>query len=300
MPKKENYADRYKIMQKIRRVEETILELFSEGKVSGTTHTYSGQEANAVGIISHLNPEIDRIISNHRCHGHFLAYGGPVAQLLGEVLGKETGVCKGRGGSQHLKWKTFISNGVLGGGVPVAVGMAMGIKRRNSKGIVTIFLGDGALGEGTIYESLNIASLWSLPVMFVIENNRYAQTTPIALNLSGSIVDRAKPFGIEAVEIESMDVDELYEWGEYQVGQVRKTRRPRWGVIHTYRFNAHSKGDDTRDPCEVEKYRGQDPILLQASRMHEQEINLINESIETEIEQALLEIEANDLAGNIL
>ena len=300
MPKTENYADRYKIMQKIRRVEETILELFSEGKVSGTTHTYSGQEANAVGIISHLNPKIDRIISNHRCHGHFLAYGGPVSQLLGEVLGKETGICGGRGGSQHLKWKTFMSNGVLGGGVPVAVGMAMGIKRKNSKGIVTIFLGDGAAGEGIIYESLNVAGLWNLPVLFVIENNRYAQTTPIALNLSGSLVDRAKPFGIETNEIESMDVDELYEWGEYQVGQVRKTRSPRWVVINTYRFNAHSKGDDTRDPSEVEKYRSRDPILLQASRMGEQEVDLINESIEKEIKQVLLEIEATNLAGNIL
>jgi TPP-dependent pyruvate/acetoin dehydrogenase alpha subunit len=300
MPKKENYADRYKMMQKIRRVEETILKLFSEGKISGTTHTYTGQEANAVGIISHLNHEIDRIISNHRCHGHFLAYGGPVVQLLGEVLGKEIGACKGRGGSQHLKWKTFSSNGVLGGGVPVAIGMAMAIKRRKSKGIVTIFLGDGAMGEGTIYESLNIASLWKLPILFIIENNRIAQTTPIALNLAGSLVDRAKPFGIDVDEIESMDVDELYEWGEYQVTQVRKTRSPRWGVIHTYRFNAHSKGDDTRDPCEIEKILSYDPILLQAKRMNEQEVNLINQSIETEIEQALLEIEDSKVAGNIL
>ena len=300
MPKLAKYSDRYKIMMKIRLVEETILELFSEGKVSGTTHTYIGQEANAVGIISHLNSDIDRIISNHRCHGHYLAYGGPIVPLLGEIMGKKNGVCGGRGGSQHLKWKTFSSNGVLGGGIPVAMGMAMGIQRRKSNGIVCIFLGDGALGEGTVYESLNVAALWSLPVLFVVENNFYAQTTPISLNLSGSLVDRAKPFNIETDEIDSMDVDELFEWGEKQVEQVRKNRTPRWVVINTYRFKGHSKGDDFRNPEEIKNFLSKDPILLQASRIDQKEKDLINNRIEKEIERALIELESIELAENIV
>ena len=176
----------YRKMLLIRRTEELILRFFSEGKVRGTTHTYVGQEANAVGIIGQLDPQRDFVVSNHRCHGHYLAFGGPLDGLLAEIMGSRLGICGGRGGSQHLKFGHFFSNGVLGGGTPIGCGIALGEKLSKSTGIVVVCLGDGTLGEGVLYESLNMASLWSLPVLFLVENNRYAQTTPIALAVSGS------------------------------------------------------------------------------------------------------------------
>ncbi len=186
----------YRTMLLIRRFEERLLDEFSAGRLVGTTHAYIGQEANAAGIFSELSPE-DVIFSNHRCHGHFLAYGGDLYRLAAELMGKATGLVGGRGGSQHIHWKNFYSNGIQGGIVPVATGMALAEKASGSGNIVAVFLGDGTLGEGVVYESLNIASLWSLPILFVVENNRYAQTTPISLAMAGSIPARFSAFGIE-------------------------------------------------------------------------------------------------------
>ena len=165
----------YERMFFIRRFEETLLDLFSLGKLVGTTHTYIGQEANAVGIIDHLDPAVDVVFSNHRCHGHYLAFADDPFGLMCEVMGKGPGVCGGKGGSQHLCRGNFYSNGVLGSIVPVATGIALAEKKKGSGAVSTVFLGDGTLGEGVTYESLNIASLWKLPVLFVVENNHYAQ-----------------------------------------------------------------------------------------------------------------------------
>jgi hypothetical protein len=147
----------------IRRFEETLLDLFSLGKLVGTTHTYIGQEANAIGLIDHLDPDVDTIFSNHRCHGHYLAFTDDAFGLLCEVMGKAPGVCGGKGGSQHLCKGNFYSNGVLGSIVPVATGIALAEKRKGTGRGLDVFLGDGTLGEGVTYESLNIASLWQLP-----------------------------------------------------------------------------------------------------------------------------------------
>src|SRR3989337_2518710 len=187
----------YERMYFIRRFEETLLDLFGQGKLVGTTHTYIGQEADAVGVISHLDPERDVVFSNHRCHGHYLAFADDPFGLMCEVMGKGPGVCGGKGGSQHLCRGNFYSNGVLGSIVPVATGIALAEKKKGSGAVSTVFLGDGTLGEGVSYESLNMASLWRLPVLFVVENNRYAQTTPIALNLAGEIAPRFRAFGIQ-------------------------------------------------------------------------------------------------------
>ena len=195
----------------IRRFEETLLDLFSQGKLVGTTHTYIGQEANGVGIIDHLEPERDVVFSNHRCHGHYLAFTDDAFGLLCEVMGKATGICGGKGGSQHLCKGNFYSNGVLGSIVPVATGIALAEKRKGTGAVSTVFLGDGTLGEGVTYESLNMASLWKLPVLFVVENNHYAQSTPVELELAGSIPARARRSAIETAELATTDVEEIHE-----------------------------------------------------------------------------------------
>lgn len=264
----------YREMLLIRRTEEAILELFSIGKVSGTTHAYIGQEANAVGLIGQLDPEKDYVISNHRCHGHYLSFGGPLDGLLAEILGLEAGVCKGRGGSQHIKFGNFLSNGIQGGGAPIACGIALGeIKSGLRAGITVLCLGDGTLGQGVLYESLNLAALWNLPVLFLLEDNGFAQTTPVALGVAGSMVDRAAAFGIETGEIESTDAKEIYEFAAQAIEYVRTNGKPYWAVIHTCRLGAHSKGDDTRSCDEIETLRIKDPLSIQSRRLSEAELS---------------------------
>ena len=215
-------AQLYERMYFIRRFEESLLDLFSQGKLVGTTHTYIGQEANGVGIIDHLEPERDVVFSNHRCHGHYLAFTDDAFGLLCEVMGKAPGVCGGKGGSQHLCKGNFYSNGVLGSIVPVATGIALAEKKKGTGAVSTVFLGDGTLGEGVTYESLNIASLWKLPVLFVVENNHYAQSTPVELELAGSIPARAAAFGIETAEL-----DDDRRRGGARTGRPRGRAHPR-------------------------------------------------------------------------
>ena len=261
----------YRTMLLIRRFEERLLVEFSTGRLVGTTHAYIGQEANAAGIFSVLSPD-DVVFSNHRCHGHFLAYGGDIYRLAAELMGKATGLVGGRGGSQHIHWKNFYSNGIQGGIVPVATGMALAEKSKGNHQIVLAFLGDGTLGEGVIYESMNIASLWSLPILFVVENNRYAQTTPISLAVAGSISERFSAFGIKNWERDSTDVKEIENVARQAVDYVRRNVRPAGLILHTYRFAAHSKGDDVRDPHEIEGYQLKDPLVIHSTRLTKKEI----------------------------
>ncbi|MBA3567684.1 MAG: thiamine pyrophosphate-dependent dehydrogenase E1 component subunit alpha, partial [Actinobacteria bacterium] len=220
----------------IRRFEESLLDLFAQGKLVGTTHTYIGQEANAVGIIDHLEPERDVIFSNHRCHGHYLAFTDDDFGLLCEVMGRAPGVCGGKGGSQHLCKGNFYSNGVLGSIVPVATGIALAEKKKGTGAVSTVFLGDGTLGEGVTYESLNMASLWKLPVFFVVENNHYAQSTPVELELAGSIPARAAAFGIETAELATTDVEEIHDAAGRAAARIRETSEPFFLVLDTYRY----------------------------------------------------------------
>ena len=164
----------YERAMTIRSVEQKLLDLFAEGKLVGTVHTCIGQEFTGVAVCGALLPG-DLVYSNHRCHGHFLALTDDVSGLLGEVMGKPSGVCGGRGGSQHLCSKGFFSNGIQGGIAPVAAGLAMTLKLRKPGYIGVVFIGDGTLGEGVIYETMNIASKWQLPLLIVLENNLYVQ-----------------------------------------------------------------------------------------------------------------------------
>ena len=180
----------------VRTVEQQLLALFSAGKLSGTTHTCIGQEMTAVALAASLDRAKDVIVSNHRCHGHYLAWTDDPDGLLAEVMGQGTGVCGGLGGSQHLSATGFFSNGIQGGIVPVAAGLAFAKKLAGSDGIVAVCIGDGTLGEGVVYETLNIASKWKLPLLVLLGNNLYAQSTSQTETLAGEICGRAAAFGI--------------------------------------------------------------------------------------------------------
>ena len=241
----------YHQLYKIRRFEETVLDNFSKGVFFGTTHTYLGQEANAVGVLSNIQ-EDDLVVSNHRCHGHFLAYGGDAGALFAELMGRSTGVCGGRGGSQHLHWRNFYSNGVQGGIVPIATGMALAEKFKRNEAIAIVFLGDGTLGEGVVYESFNLASLWNAPILFVLENNRIAQTTPIELAVSGEISDRFRAYNIPVSELDTSDVLEVQQKAGKLLMDTRTHKSPHALILHTYRFGTsfqrrrYTRTDDAR------------------------------------------------------
>lgn len=256
-------------MALIRRFEETLLDLFAAGQLAGTTHTCIGQEADAAGVASCLDPERDVIVSNHRCHGHYLAFTGDVDGLLREVMGREGGVCGGKGGSQHLYAGNFYSNGVLGSTVPLATGIALAERERESGAVATVFIGDGTLGQGVVYESFNIASLWQLPLLVVVEHNDYAQSTPSHLQLAGDVEARAAAFGIATNRLDTTDVVAIRAAADRAVAHVRETGRPFFLVLDTYRFSPHSKGDDFRDPDEIAERRERDPLTVAAAHVAE-------------------------------
>jgi TPP-dependent pyruvate/acetoin dehydrogenase alpha subunit len=295
MPAMRDDAGLYRQLCRIRRFEETVLDAFPSGVFYGTTHTYIGQEANAVGVLTHLN-DGDLVFSNHRCHGHFIAYGGNLRALFAELMGKPTGVCGGLGGSQHLHWKDFYSNGVLGSTAPVAVGAALAEKAKGSQAVTVIFLGDGALGEGVVYESLNLASLWQAPILFVLENNHIAQTTPIEMALAGSIGTRFESFGIPCRELDSSDVQELRAAAEEEFAALRNAGGPRALVLHTQRFGPHSKGDDTRDQQTLDKIRAErDPLTIHGGRLAAKQRASLEAEVKAEVADAFKQAQADPL-----
>ena len=281
-----DHASLYRRMLRIRVFETALLENFSRGIFHGTTHTSIGQEANAVGVLDSLLPG-EPVFSNHRCHGHFLAYGGDPRALFAELMGRATGVCGGRGGSQHLHWRDFYSNGVLGSTVPIAAGAALAEKKAGSARATLVFMGDGTFGEGVVYEALNMASLWQLPILFVVENNDIAQTTPLPLHLSGSLPGRFTAFGIPAAELDTSDVEEILPAAVSSLESVRRGDGPRGLILHTCRFGPHSKGDDTRPADEVQKMHAErDPLEIQSRWLEAETLSQIQDEVEGEIREA--------------
>lgn len=243
----------------VRATEQLLLEQFSRGLVSGTTHTCIGQELCSMAVVRALDDPDDAVLSNHRNHGHFLTYSGAFFGLVTEVMGRQTGVCGGRGGSQHLAYRHFHSNGVQGGMTGIGVGMALARKRRDSTGIVTVIIGDGTLGQGLLYESMNLAAVWEAPLLFVVENNGIAQTTYTATTIGGEIAARGAAFGLETFHLADDDPG-LFTRAEEIVRRVRATRRPGFLVIDTARMGPHSKGDDLRDEREKRAIEQRDPL----------------------------------------
>ncbi|MEP7242493.1 MAG: thiamine pyrophosphate-dependent enzyme, partial [Gammaproteobacteria bacterium] len=244
----------------IRVVEERLLALFSEGRVAGTTHTCIGQELSAVMLAESLDPVRDIIFSNHRCHGHFIAWTDDVEGLIAEIMGMSEGVCAGIGGSQHLCGRRFFSNGIQGGIVPVSAGLAFAQKLAGEQGVVAVCIGDGTLGEGVIYEAFNIAAKWGLPLLVLLENNLYAQSTHQNETLSGDICARAAAFGIRTFTGSTWEYEALGETLRAAVSLVRNQCVPAFVRVDTYRLAAHSKSDDNRDAAEISSFAAQDPI----------------------------------------
>ncbi len=277
----------------IRQFEELLLDLFQAGKLSGTTHTCLGQEYIPVTVMSELQEE-DFIFSNHRGHGHYLARFDDPAGLLAEIMGREGGICHGVGGSQHLKRGRYISTGIQGESLPVAVGAALQLKREQRGSLAVPFIGDGTWGQGAVYEALNMAALWRVPVVVIVENNHIAQTTHRTQNMAGNIEDRVRAFGVRFVRCTGHNVVELRQEIAPVLAQAR-TGSPAVIEFETERLGSHSKGDDTRDPHAVTALRERS-WHAEFQAVFPREFAEADGRVRSRLEKVLAEIEGRPLA----
>lgn len=238
----------YREMLRIRLFEEQVLELQQQKKLFGPVHVYIGEEAVAVGVCSVLTKQ-DYITSTHRGHGHCLAKGASMDRMFAELLGRSTGYCGGKGGSMHIAdpdTGNLGANGIVGGSAGIATGAALSSKIRRSKQVAVCFFGDGALGQGIIYESMNMASLWKLPVIYVCENNLYSEFGHYREITAGGLLERAQAFGIQAEEVDGQDVELVANTTRRLVERARLGEGPAFLMCHTYRFFGHYTGDTNR------------------------------------------------------
>mgnify|MGYP000898613624 FL=1 len=289
--------DHFQTMLRIRFHEEAIKKLFAQGKIGGSTHLCIGQEAIAVGVIGLLKKE-DYIVSTHRGHGHMLAKGGQLKPMLAEILGKNDGYCKGKGGSMHIasiELGNLGANGIVSGGLPIAVGSALSARMRKTDQITVVFFGDGASNEGNTHESMNLASLWKLPVLFLFENNHYAVSTEISRSMAGSMAKRAAGYDIPFIEVDGNDVEAVHFAAEEVIDHVRSGNGPFVMQCNTYRMEGHYFGDAMvyRTSAEVEEWRKKDPILHVEQLFRERSILTVDEianlraGIQAEVDDAV-------------
>jgi pyruvate dehydrogenase E1 component alpha subunit len=295
--------DLLKQMIRIRRFEDKCAELYTQEKIRGFLHLYDGEEAVAVGVIPVLEKR-DRIVATYREHGHALVRGVPMRALFAEMYGKQEGCSRGRGGSMHLFDRTTNfhgGNAIVGGGLPLAVGLALAERMQRSDAITACFFGEGAVAEGEFHEALNLAALWALPVLFVCENNLYAMGTALALSESETDIQRkAACYRIPSEAVDGMDVVAVEAAARRAVHAVRETGTPYFLECRTYRLRAHSMFDAQlyRDKAEVEAWRQKEPITrlqrwLEASHMiHAEEIAKIEADVAAEIADAVAFAEA--------
>jgi pyruvate dehydrogenase E1 component alpha subunit len=277
-------------MVRIRRFEAKCAELYAATKIRGFLHLYDGEEAVAVGVMEALTPE-DSVVATYREHGQALARGVPAGAIMAEMYGKQEGCARGRGGSMHLfdaRTRFYGGNAIVGGGLPLAVGLALADKLRGQQRVTCCFFGDGAVAEGEFHESLNLAALWQLPVLFVCENNGYAMGT--ALGLHQSVTDLAKKvagYAIPATTVDGMDVLAVEGAAKAAAAAVRAGAGPAFLECRTYRFRGHSAFDTElyRDKAEVEAWKQRDPIATFVQLLKDQE--LLGEADLAEIEQAV-------------
>jgi pyruvate dehydrogenase E1 component alpha subunit len=285
-------------MLRIRRFEEKCVELYSATKIRGFLHLYIGEEAVAVGVMHSLGPQ-DAIVATYREHGHALARGIPMGAIMAEMFGRVEGCSRGRGGSMHLydaSTRFYGGNAIVGGGLPLAVGLALADKMRGGKSITACFFGEGAVAEGEFHESMNLAALWELPVLFCCENNLYAMGT--ALERSEAQTDvcvKAAGYTVKASPVDGMDVLAVAEAAASAVAAVRESSRPYLLEFRTYRFRAHSMYDPERyrSKAEVEEWRKRGPIETFPGRLQQQgllsdtELSRMEEEVAAEIEAAV-------------
>ncbi|MDD4102131.1 MAG: thiamine pyrophosphate-dependent dehydrogenase E1 component subunit alpha [Kiritimatiellae bacterium] len=256
----------YQMMLTIRFFEEAIEKLFLEGRIMGTAHTCIGQEAVAVGIAAALEPH-DAMTTTHRGHGHFLARGADPGRAMAELFGRETGYSRGRGGSQMMMDTSigfYGANGITGGSIPFATGLALDAKLRGTGRVTVCFFGDGASNQGVFHESLNIAALWDLPVLYVAENNGYAMSTSTRKGLASErIADRAAAYRMPGRTIDGNELNSVYETAAAMVKEIRAGQGPALLECRTYRLSGHSRGDPRvyRSREEENEAWQHDPIL---------------------------------------
>ena len=288
----------YKTIVRIRNFELMAEKLFLEGELPGFIHLYIGEESIATGVIANLRKD-DFITSTHRGHGHMIAKGADINRMMAELYGRTTGYCKGKGGSMHIanfSIGVLGANGVVGGGLPIAVGAGLGIKMKKTDQVVVAFFGDGASNTGAFHESLNFASVYKLPVIFVIENNKFASTVRTKDTTSvENISDRAVGYGIPGITIDGNDVITVYETAKEIIKRAREGGGPSLLEVKTYRIKGHFVGDPElyRNKKEVEEFWLNEPIkkfekrLMEEKILNETEKNKIWENSEKEIKEAV-------------
>ena len=288
----------YERMRLIREYEEHLHEDFAAGNIPGFVHLYAGEEAVATGVCANLSDD-DFITSTHRGHGHCIAKGVQVKLMLAENYGKATGACKGKGGSMHIAdvSKGMLgANGIVGGGPPLACGAGLTAKIQGTDRVTVCFFGDGASNQGTTMEGMNLAGVWKLPVIFVCENNRYAETTAADYAVSGSdIAGRARGFGMPSVVVDGQDVFAVYEAAREAVDRARRGEGPTFVEAQTYRYFGHFEGDTVlyRTEEELESYRSRDCIrrfrkrVLEQDLLDEAELDVIDRQVKSTMEEAV-------------
>jgi acetoin:2,6-dichlorophenolindophenol oxidoreductase subunit alpha len=292
-PDVEQWLHAYEQMAKIREFEEKVNELYMKALMPGLAHLYSGQEAIAVGVCESLRRD-DYITSTHRGHGHCLAKGAEIKLMFAELLGKEAGYCRGKGGSMHIadpETGNLGANAIVGGSAGIATGAAFSAKMRGTDQVAVCFFGEGALGQGLIYEEMNMAGLWKLPVIYVCENNMYNEYTHFSETLSGDIIERAKAFGIHAEVVDGQDVQAVYEATKRLVERARNGEGPAFLECRTYRYYGHHVGDISRtyyrSKEEEQEWRTtRDPLKLLADKLLAQKLTdqSVLDRIQTEVQ----------------
>jgi len=267
----ERWLHFYRQMLKIRLFEEEVNQLYLGAKMPGLAHLYIGEEAVAVGVCEALRPD-DYITSTHRGHGHCLAKGASVDKMFAELLGKEAGYCRGKGGSMHIADQdtgNLGANAIVGGSAGIATGAAMSAKMRGSQQVAVCFFGDGALGQGLLYETMNMASLWKLPVIYVCENNQYNEYTHYSETTAGEVTARAAAFGIHTASVDGQDVRAVHATALKFINSARAGAGPAFLQCNTYRFHGHHVGDIDRSYYRSKKEEEEwkthrDPVKLLA------------------------------------
>jgi len=306
--KKQEKIDLYTLMYRIRAFEERGFISFNKGLTHGVLHLYTGEEAIAAGCIYDLRKE-DYITSTHRGHGHLIAKGADMGRMFAELLGKETGYCRGRGGSMHITDMTIGilgANGIVGAGVPIAVGAGFGIKYKGLDQVVLCFFGDGTIATGAFHEGINMASVWKLPVVFVCENNLYGISVPIKKACAlDTLANRSAGYGIPGVCVDGNDVLAVRKAATEAVDRARRGEGPTFLECQTYRWYGHFTADDGKyRPAEEVRYwkEERDPIknlakeMLNKKEVTQQELEQIHDGVDEEIEKAFTFAEQSDPA----
>jgi len=297
MDKKE-YLDLYHQMVLIRRVEERAAELYQQGKIGGFLHLYIGQEAVSTGLISARKPQ-DRVITAYRDHGVAINVGIPAKEVMAELLGKATGISKGKGGSMHMadvNKNYWGGHAVVGAHLPIAAGLALGDQYKSTDGVTICMFGDGATNIGFFHEAVNLSKVWDLPVLWVTENNKYGMGTSIErASAVSEIRQKAEGYGIPNERVDGMNVIEVRQAAEEHLEYVRSGNGPFFLEAVTYRYRGHSMGDPERyrQKDEIEKWQKEDPIgifrtfLLKEKTAKSQELDEIEEKVELEVHEAV-------------